>query len=194
MRTTPPTVMGRCNRRACGQSRSREKNHNGFDDLVHITPATFCLTCFAGARLPLTESQATLHIKPDKVFSPSRSVALLPQGRDFAAHGFMQNKKCPFCLVQQTFLSSLDDARSTFASYFPTTVRRTKLARRRRTQFVRITDTITEIGCRFPGALSSNTGHRYNWEHEKHVAHGKALPSADDRLRNCCRHDVLPFL
>ena len=55
-RTAMTSVMGRGNRRACGQGRSCEKNHNGFDDLVHITPATFCLTCFAGDRLPLTES------------------------------------------------------------------------------------------------------------------------------------------
>ena len=56
MRSMPP-VMRRGNRRACRQRQSREKNRNRFDGLVHITPATFFFSRFAGALFPLTKSQ-----------------------------------------------------------------------------------------------------------------------------------------
>ena len=56
MRTMPPPMPRRSNRRTCRQRQSCEKNRNRFNGLVHITPATFCLACFAGAHLPLTQS------------------------------------------------------------------------------------------------------------------------------------------
>ena len=58
MRTMPP-VMRRGNRRASRQNHTRHENRECLDDLVHVTPATFCLVVFAGALLPLTESQET---------------------------------------------------------------------------------------------------------------------------------------
>ena len=39
MRTMPPAMMRRGNRRASGQCQSREKKRNRFDGLVHITPS-----------------------------------------------------------------------------------------------------------------------------------------------------------
>ena len=59
MRTMPPAMMRRGNRRASRQNHPSHENRECLDDLVHVTPATFCLVVFAGALLPLTESQET---------------------------------------------------------------------------------------------------------------------------------------
>ena len=56
MRTMPP-VMRRGNRRTSRQNHTRHENRECLDDLVHITPATFCFRFPAGALLPLTERQ-----------------------------------------------------------------------------------------------------------------------------------------
>ena len=71
MRTMPPDMMRRGNRRASRQRQSREKNRNRFDGLVHITPATFFFSRFTGALLPLTESQETRQGVSDNIFCPS---------------------------------------------------------------------------------------------------------------------------
>ena len=44
MRTMPPAMMRRSNRRASRKRHSREKNRNRFDSLVHVTPTfpDFC--------------------------------------------------------------------------------------------------------------------------------------------------------
>ena len=43
MRTMPPSMMRRGNRRACRQNHPRHENRECLDDLVHVTPATFFL-------------------------------------------------------------------------------------------------------------------------------------------------------
>ena len=46
MRSMPPAMMRRGNRRASRQRQPREKNRNRFDGLVHITPSlSFSLFC-----------------------------------------------------------------------------------------------------------------------------------------------------
>ena len=42
MRPMSPPMMRRCYCRTSRQHRSSDENHNCLDDLVHITPATFC--------------------------------------------------------------------------------------------------------------------------------------------------------
>ena len=66
-RRTGTSVMRRGYRRARSQRETRNENHDCLDDLVHITPATFCFVDFAGARPPLTERQESSPKVSDKV-------------------------------------------------------------------------------------------------------------------------------
>ena len=56
MRTMPPAMMRRGNRRASRQRQPREKKRNRFDGLVHITPSlsfrSFCGDCEAMSEGP----------------------------------------------------------------------------------------------------------------------------------------------
>ena len=54
MRTMPPPVMRTGERRASRQDHSRRQNRNCLDDLVHITPATFC---FIVSQKPISRLQ-----------------------------------------------------------------------------------------------------------------------------------------
>ena len=74
MRTMPPAVMRSGNRRASRQNHTRHENRECLDDLVHITPATFFFSRFAGALLPLTESQETNLGESDNKTFPHRTV------------------------------------------------------------------------------------------------------------------------
>ena len=73
MRTMPP-VMRRGNRRASRQNHPSHENRECLDDLVHITPATFFFSRFAGALPPLTESQETDLEESDNKTFPHRTV------------------------------------------------------------------------------------------------------------------------
>ena len=53
MRTMPPAMMRSGNRRTRRQNHTRHKNHECLDDLVHVTPATFC---FDFPREPISRS------------------------------------------------------------------------------------------------------------------------------------------
>ena len=89
-RRTVTPVMRRGNRRARGKGETRNENHDCLDDLVHITPATFCFVGFAGARPPLTERQEPSPKVSDKVFTArpcqNRSTQIESPPRHRGAH------------------------------------------------------------------------------------------------------------
>ena len=92
MRTMPPPMMRRGNRRASRQNHASHENRECLDDLVHVTPAAFRFRFPAGALLPLTESQEALFLKSDRIISFSRFYILLLGTRANTTIQFTFNK------------------------------------------------------------------------------------------------------